>query len=123
MQKEGIVVGFENLEVWKESCRLAVEIYDALKDCKDYGLRDQMQRAGVSIPSNIAEGAERQSVKEFCQFLYIAKGSSAELRTQLYIAARIGVISNEKCTEFTSRCKSIAGQIQKLISSLEYSRG
>ena len=112
------MVGFENLEVWKDSCRLAVEIYEALKDCKDYGLRDQMQRAAVSIPSNIAEGAERQSTKDFCKFLYIAKGSSAELRTQLYIAAKIGSVPMKTCTALSSRCKSVSGQLQKLISSL-----
>ena len=74
---------FEDLEVWKRSSRLAVEIYSALRDCRDFSLKDQMTRAAVSIPSNIAEGAERYSDKEFARFLYIARGSSAELRTQL----------------------------------------
>jgi four helix bundle protein len=56
---------FEDLVVWKNSMELAVEIYRLLKDCRDFGLRDQVQRAAVSIPSNIAEGFERQSNKEF----------------------------------------------------------
>ena len=68
------MTGFEQLDVWKAGCRLAVEIYSALQKCRDHGLRDQMQRAAVSIPSNIAEGSERQSKREFVQVLYIAKG-------------------------------------------------
>lgn len=74
---------FEELEVWKRSCRLAVRVYELLRECRDYGLRDQMSRAAVSIASNIAEGAERDSRAEFARFLHIAKGSAAELRTQL----------------------------------------
>jgi len=72
---------FEDLEVWKRSARLAVKTHDVLGDCRDYGLKDQMTRAAVSISSNIAEGAERDSRSEFIRFLHIAKGSSAELRT------------------------------------------
>ena len=69
---------FEDLEVWKEGMHLAARIYRELKDCRDYGLRDQMQRAAVSIPSNIAEGYERNTNKDFIHFLYIAKGSCSE---------------------------------------------
>jgi len=74
---------FEKLEVWKRSCRLAVEVCQVMKDCSVYTLRDQMSRAAISIASNIAEGAERGSKAEFIRFLPIAKGSAAELRTQL----------------------------------------
>ncbi len=78
---------FEELEVWKLGCRLAVvRIYEVLKECRDFGLKDQMTRAAVSISRNIAEGAERDSKQEFVRFLHIAKGSAAELRTQVYIA-------------------------------------
>ena len=69
---------FEDLEVWKRSARLAVKGYDALRDCRDYGLKDQMTRAAVSIASNSAEGAERESRSAYRHFLHIAKGSSAE---------------------------------------------
>jgi four helix bundle protein len=65
---------------------LSVRVYEVLRGCKDFGLKDQMTRAAVSIPSNIAEGAERDSKAEFIHFLHIAKGSAAELRTQVYIA-------------------------------------
>ena len=83
---------FEDLNVWKESVKLSVKIYKSLKNCKDFGLRDQLQRSAVSIPSNIAEGFDRKGNKEFIQFLYIAKGSCSELRTQLYIAVEVGII-------------------------------
>ena len=69
---------FEDLEVWKEGINLAVRIYRELKDCRDFSLRDQMQRASVSIPSNIAEGYERNTNKDFIHFLYISKGSCSE---------------------------------------------
>ena len=92
---------FEDLAVWKRSARLAVRVYDALRDCRDYGLKDQMPRAAVSIASNIAEGAERDSRSEYILFLHIAKGSAAELRTQVYIAQRIGVFSASHASDPT----------------------
>lgn len=112
------MTGFENLDVWKEGCRLAVAVYSATKSCKDVGLRDQLQRSAVSISSNIAEGSERRSGKEFIQFLYIAKGSAAELRTQLYIAAKIGVIDNGTAKALAGDARRISAMLQNLISSL-----
>ena len=76
---------FEDLDIWKEGMRLSVSVYKLMNDCKDFGFKDQIQRASVSVPSNIAEGFERQTNKEFIQFLYIAKGSCGELRTQIYL--------------------------------------
>ena len=84
---------FEDLQVWKVGMQLAVKTYNSLKNCSDFGLRNQMQRAAVSVPSNIAEGYERNSNKEFIQHLFIAKGSCAELRTQIYIAIKIGILN------------------------------
>lgn len=84
-----------NLEVWKRSARLSADIYRALKDLKDFGFRDQITRSGLSIPSNIAEGLERKSKKEFLVFLKYALGSCGELRTQTYIGMEIGYISND----------------------------
>jgi len=65
--------------------RLAIMVYEHLKESCDYGLKDQMQRSAVSVPSNITERYERNSNKEFIQYLYIAKGSCAELRTKIYL--------------------------------------
>ena len=95
--------------------RLSVELYGSLKDCKDYGLRDQIQRSAVSIPSNIAEGFERQSNKEFIRFLYIAKASCGELRTQLYIAIELGIIDKKRGEEFIERTRKISAMLFKLI--------
>jgi four helix bundle protein len=84
---------FEDLLVWKRACQIAVRVFELLRECREYGLRDQMQRAGVSVASNIAEGSERGG-RDFVRFLRIARGSSAELRTQCYIAGKIGVLSS-----------------------------
>ncbi len=73
---------FEKLDVWKRSCRLSVALYRALRETQEWGFRDQITRAALSVPSNIAEGYERGSRKEYVQFLRIAKGSCGELRTQ-----------------------------------------
>jgi four helix bundle protein len=88
----------EDIEVWKRGCRLAVEVYritGAGKFEKDWGLRDQIRKAAVSVPSNVAEGFERQSLREFRRFLLIAKGSCGELRTQMYIAQSLGYVDKE----------------------------
>lgn len=108
---------FEDLEVWKRSCKLAVRVYELLRGSREYVLRDQMQRAAVSIASNIAEGAERGG-KDFGRFLRIARGSAAELRTQCYIAAKIGVLSGEQCTELVAELKEIARMLTGLARTL-----
>ncbi|MBW2678814.1 MAG: four helix bundle protein [Deltaproteobacteria bacterium] len=113
---------FEDLEVWQKACQLSVKVYAALKECKDYGLKDQMTRAGVSIASNIAEGAERGSPKEFVRFLHISKGSAAELRTQIYICRRIDVLSEELHRDLVKDCISISQMIHGLIRSLSVKR-
>ena len=110
---------FENLEVWKRSCRLCINLYSALKACKDLGMYSQITRSAVSIPSNIAEGAERKTVKEFANFLYIAKGSSAELRTQLYLASELGYISRADSKKLILESKEITKMLQGLINSLD----
>ena len=111
-------VSFEDLEVWKRSCRLAVEICRRLKDCRDFVLKDQMSRAAISIASNISEGAERGSRSEFIRFLHIAKGSAAELRTQIYIAEKLGTILPEgKTAELIAELKQISSMLHGLINS------
>ena len=77
---------FEDLRIWQKARVLANEVYDALAECRDYGFRDQMQRAAVSSMNNIAEGFERRTSKDFGHFLDIAKGSSGEVRSMLYLA-------------------------------------
>ena len=107
---------FEKLEVWKRGCRQALTVYDALKDVKDFGLKNQMERAAVSVPSNIAEGAERFSTKEFIRYLNISLGSNAELRTQLYLARELGLIG--EAGDLIKEAKEISAMLQGLITAL-----
>jgi len=96
---------FEDLTVWKEGMRLCVDVYALLKECRDYGFRDQIQRSAVSILSDIAEGFERQTDKKFVQYLFIAKGSCAELRTQLYLGSELKYVEKQKSADFIGRTK------------------
>ncbi|HLD14302.1 MAG TPA: four helix bundle protein [Burkholderiales bacterium] len=105
----------ENLDVWKRSCRLSVEVYRLLRDCRELGFKDQITRSALSVPSNIAEGYERDSPKEFSRFLRIAKGSCGELRTQLYIGIEAGFIERTRAKEFIQEATEIARMIQGLI--------
>jgi len=108
---------FEELEVWKRACQLAVELYELLRDSREYALRDQMQRAAVSIASNIAEGAERGR-KDFIRFLRVARGSSAELRTQVYIASKIGTFTPSQRAQIVEELKEISRMLTGLSRSL-----
>ena len=108
---------FEDLKVWKSSCALAVRTYELLRESKDYDLKDQMQRAAVSVASNIEEGSE-QSSKNFRRYLHIARGSAAELRTQTYIAAKIGTIVTTDMTAITRELKEISAMLTGLANSL-----
>ncbi len=110
---------FEDLDVWKKSCRLAVQIYGLLENCRDYGIRDQMLRASVSIPSNIAEGSERNTIPEFKRFINIAKASAAELRTQVYITGKVGILRGEDAKDVVHQLKSISKMLQALHDALE----
>ncbi len=111
------IESFEDLEVWQESMKLTTSIYTLLKNCRDYSLRDQIHRASVSVPSNIAEGFERQTNKEFIQFLYIAKGSCGELRTQLYLAVELQIISNEVGSDLIDKCRKVSSMLFNLIKT------
>ncbi|MBU4446400.1 MAG: four helix bundle protein [Candidatus Marinimicrobia bacterium] len=108
---------FEDIEVWKEGMNLTVELYKLLSGCRDFGFRDQLQRAAVSIPSNIAEGYERNTNKEYIQFLYIAKGSCGELRTQLYLAEKLGYITSENANQMINKTRKISSMIYNLIKT------
>ncbi len=112
---------FEDLQVWQRSCDLTVEICQELEDCRNYTSRDQMQRAALSVPSNIAEGSERDSKGDFIRFLRIAKGSAGELRTQAYIAKRLNLISSGKADSYVKETKEIGAMLQGLIRSMQSS--
>lgn len=105
---------FEDLVIWQDGVTIAVDIYALFKNSKDFGFRDQIQRSSVSIPSNIAEGYDRQTNNEFIRFLRIAKASCAELRTQLIIAQHVNMVGD--INETIEKSKSLSAMIQKMIS-------
>jgi four helix bundle protein len=113
------VDALEKLEVWKRGCRLAVDLYKALEPCRDYGFKDQITRAGLSVPSNVAEGFERDSPREFCRFLKIAKGSCGELRTQRYIAAETGFLERDVAFTMIREAAEISRMLRGLIKHYE----
>jgi len=115
---------FEDMQVWQKACRLACAVYDMTREgefARDFGLRDQIRRAAVSIPSNIAEGFEQDSDKTFARSLKIAKGSSGELRTQLYIAAKVHYARSERIKELVARAEEISKMVAGLIKHLKAS--
>ena len=112
--------GFKQLKVWAEAKRLAVSIYQLSGTgllAKDFSLRDQIRRAAVSVPSNIAEGDERDTDKDSVRFFYMAKGSLAELRTQLEIAAEVGLVSPGDFTSLEAECIAIGKMLGALIKA------
>ncbi|MBI4834151.1 MAG: four helix bundle protein [Planctomycetes bacterium] len=117
----GTVKQFEDLEVWKKAMDFVDLIYD-LSDkipfAKDYALKEQIRRAVISVPSNISEGFERGSNTEFIQFLFIAKGSAGEVRTQLHIAYRRKYIGKEEFESVLKKGAEISGMIKSLINYL-----
>jgi four helix bundle protein len=115
--KKTAINTFEDLEIWKVGMRLSIKIYEIMKNSKDYGLKDQMQRAAVSIPSNIAEGFERQTNKEFIYFFFIFKGSCGELRTQLYLVKELKIITNEDFTDMLHKTKHLSAMISNFIKT------
>lgn len=115
---------FEDIQSWQLARELTRAIYAISNEgtfAKDFGLRDQIRRASVSILSNIAEGFERGSNKEFIQFLYIAKGSSGEVRAQLYVAFDQAYISQLTFEQLSKKTTEISRMISGLISYLNKS--
>ena len=114
-------VRFEDISAWQQGRDLVNEVYRFTRLAsfsKDFGLRDQIQRAAVSICSNIAEGFERRGNKEFIKFLWIAKGSAAEVASQLYHALDLGYITNKQFEEAYGAAKKIGATIHRLITAI-----
>jgi four helix bundle protein len=115
---------FEEIEAWQFARELSHQIYEATKHegfMRDYGLKDQIQRAAVSIMSNIAEGFERNGNKEFINFLTIAKGSCGEVRSQLYVALDQGYIDEVEFKTLVQTCVRISVMLQAFIITLRVS--
>lgn len=110
---------FEELDVWQKACRQSVTIYNEFDSCRRFSLKDQIERAGLSVASNIAEGSERNSAQEFQRFLNIALGSNGELRTQLYIARKLDQLSPETFNQLLIESKEISAMLRGLWQSIE----
>lgn len=113
---------FKELLVWKKSIELVTEIYEitaTFPSEEKFGLVSQIRRAAVSIPSNIAEGNSRRSSADYIQFLKIARGSGAEVETQIIISKNLGFIEEAKCEELTLKITEIMKMINGLINYLK----
>jgi four helix bundle protein len=113
---------FEDLPIWKSAKDLAVKIYQTTKGQKfrrDHSLVDQIRKASISVSSNIAEGFERGSRRELVQFLYIAKGSLGEVRSQLQVCSELGYIDQESVHDLLSQTYDLSRQLGAFISSIK----
>jgi four helix bundle protein len=113
------VEALRNLEVWQRSCRLAVSTYRLSLQCRDSGFKDQLTRSALSVPSNIAEGYERESNRERVRFLKIAKGSCGEFWTQLLIGTEAGLVSRDQTQPLRLESEEIARMLRGLIKHFE----
>ena len=109
---------FEELQVWRRSKALAVQVINMLSTSRNYSLKDQMIRSAISVPSNIAEGAERSGPKEFANFISYSSGSCAELMTQIMIAKEINEFDNEKADALIAECREISKMLYGLRQSV-----
>jgi four helix bundle protein len=113
---------FEDIKSWQKGRKLCKLVYDVTRQApfgRDYGLRDQIRRAAVSIPSNIAEGFESQNNRTFIRYLYIARASSAEVRSQAYVALDQGYLPESKFDEIYELCRDIARLVTRFINYLQ----
>ncbi|EDM29051.1 hypothetical protein LNTAR_14582 [Lentisphaera araneosa HTCC2155] len=111
-------MNFEDLEIWKRSVKLSIAIYKETLNLKDYGFKDQITRSSLSIPSNIAEGMLRDSVKETQHFLSYSKASCAELQTQIIIGKEVGFLKEGFCLSSYQECKELIQMISSFSKKL-----
>ena len=109
---------FEEIIAWQRAVDLAGKVHERFRDHKDFSFRDQIRRAATSVSSNIAEGFDRGSNKDFARFLCIAKGSCNEVRSLLHVGKRYGYVSQQELDDLRGECMRLAGTIQSLIKSL-----
>ena len=110
---------FEDLVVWQKAQDLAVLVYQNFTDSKDFGFRDQITRASVSISNNIAEGFERSSNSDFKRFLYFSLASNSELRSMLYLAKRLNYNNSALALELINETNEISKMLYSFIKSMK----
>jgi len=113
-----LIQKFEDLVAWQKAQDLAFAMYGLFKESKDYGFKDQILRASVSISNNIAEGFDRKGKVEFKRFLYISKASCSEVKSMLYLLKRIDPAKKDQVQVLISNCEEISRIIQGLVNSL-----
>ncbi len=113
-----IINKFEDIIAWQKAQDLAVEIYFIFKDSRDFGFKDQIQRASVSVSNNIAEGFDRMSDKEFVRFLYIALSSCSEVKSMLYLTERLNYLNSDQTKPIIDKTNEIGKIIRGLIKAL-----
>lgn len=109
---------FEEIIAWQKAKELSIMIYKTFSSSRDFGFKDQIQRASVSVMNNIAEGFERRSDNEFRQSLYVAKGSCAEVRSMLYLANELSMINEIQFEEIQQLSRETCRILSGLIKSL-----
>jgi len=114
-----VIKRFEDIIAWQKAQDLAVEIYSHFGQSRDFGFKDQICRAVVSISNNIAEGFERRGDKQFIHFLYIALGSCSEVRSMSYLAKRLNYIDDPIQSEILEQCHEINRLLYGLIKSIK----
>lgn len=117
---EKSIYSFRDLKIWQRSIDLCVELYretSKFPDTERFGLVSQIRRSAVSVPSNIAEGQQRNSIKEYINFLSVSSGSIAELETQLIISSKLGFFENEKIFQEITEIEKMIKTLQKSLSS------
>lgn len=110
---------FEDILVWQKAQDLTVQLYQLFELSKDFAFRDQICRAAVSISNNIAEGFERDTTKDFIRFLYMARGSSGEVRSMLYLAKRLNYIDIKTFDRLKSQAEEISKMVKGFINSIK----
>ena len=119
------IKSYKDLSVWQKAMHLVEECYrltDAFPRNEEFGLKSQMRKAAVSIPSNVAEGNVRRSSNEYCRFLSFALGSSAELETQIELGRRLGLIPDEEAFQLTEDCQEVGRMLNGLRDSISNHR-
>jgi len=113
------IMRFEDTDVWKVAAKLSVSVYQELAKSKDYGFKDQITRAGLSISSNIAEGFGRSTDRDKRNFLNYAKGSCAEFRSQTYIGMKAGFLDNNVGAAWIDHSNRISAMLTRLMKYLD----
>ena len=112
---------FEDIIAWQKAQNLAVDVYGTFRETKDFSFRDQICRASVSVSNNIAEGFDRNSNADFTRFLFFSIASCSEVRSMIYLAARLNYISNERKEELLLQTQEVSKILRGLIKSVSNS--